>query len=178
MKILVLYSSTDGHTTKICSFLTKKLQKNHLVEMTKINNDEKFNFSTYDFIIIGASIRYGSYRKIFLKFINENYFDLQKSTTAFFSVNIVARKKEKNSVNTNPYIKKFYKLSKWKPNIVEVFAGKLDYSKYNFFNKNIIRFIMWITKGPTSTDTVIEFTDWNKVKQFAKNIDNFQLKKK
>ena len=101
MKILVLYSSTDGHTTKICSFLTKKLQKNHLVEMTKINNDEKFNFSTYDFIIIGASIRYGSYRKIFLKFINENYFDLQKSTTAFFSVNIVARKKEKNSINTN-----------------------------------------------------------------------------
>ena len=59
-----------------------------------------------------------------------------------------------------------------------MFAGKLDYSKYNFFNKNIIRFIMWITKGPTSTDTVIEFTDWNKVKQFAKNIDNFQLKKK
>ena len=95
MKILVLYSSTDGHTTKICSFLTKKLQKNHLVEMTKINNDEKFNFSTYDFIIIGASIRYGSYRKIFLKFINENYFDLQKSTTAFFSVNIVAQKKKR-----------------------------------------------------------------------------------
>ena len=178
MKILVLYSSTDGHTTKICSFLTKKLQKNHLVEMTKINNDEKFNFSTYDFIIIGASIRYGTYRKIFLKFINENYSELQKSTTAFFSVNIVARKKEKNSINTNPYVKKFYKLSKWKPNIVEVFAGKLDYSKYNLFNKNIIRFIMWITKGPTRTDTVIEFTDWNKVEQFAKSIDNFQLKKK
>ena len=37
---------------------------------------------------------------------------------------------------------------------------------------------MWITKGPTRTDTVIEFTDWNKVEQFAKNIDNFQLKKK
>ena len=175
MKILVLYSSTDGHTIKICSYLSKKLQQNHFVEMNKISNDEKVDFSNYDFIIIGASIRYGSYRKIFLKFINENYFELQKSVTAFFSVNIVARKKEKNSINTNPYIKKFYKLSKWKPNIVEVFAGKLDYSKYNFFNKNIIRFIMWITKGPTNTDAIIEFTDWNKVENFAKKIDHFQI---
>ena len=143
--------------------------------MTKISNDDKINFSIYNFIIIGASIRYGTYRKIFLKFINENYSELQKSTTAFFSVNIVARKKEKNSINTNPYVKKFYKLSKWKPNVVEVFAGKLDYSKYNFFNKNIIRLIMFITKGPTQTDEVIEFTDWNKVEKFAQSIDNFQL---
>lgn len=178
MKILVLYSSTDGHTLKICSYLSKKLQQNHLVEINRISNDEKINFSIYDFIIIGASIRYGTYRKIFLKFINENYSELQKSTTAFFSVNIVARKKEKNSIDTNPYVKKFYKLSKWKPNVVEVFAGKLDYSKYNFFNKNIIRFIMLITKGPTRTDEVIEFTDWNKVEKFAQSIDNFQLKKK
>ena len=178
MKILILYSSTDGQTIKICSYLSNKLQQNHLVEMTKINNNKKINFANYDFIIIGASIRYGSYRKTFLKFINEKYFELQKSTTAFFSVNIVARKKEKNSINTNPYIKKFYKLSKWKPNIIEVFAGKLDYSKYNFFNKNIIRFIMFITRGPTRTNEVIEFTDWNKVEKFAQVIDNFQLKKK
>ena len=56
-----------------------------------------------------------------------------------------------------------------------MFAGKLDYSKYNFFNKNIIRLIMLITKGPTRTDEVIEFTDWNKVEKFAQSIDNFQL---
>ena len=175
MKILVLYSSTDGHTLKICSYLSKKLQQNHLVEINRISNDEKINFSIYDFIIIGASIRYGTYRKIFLKFINENYSELQKSTTAFFSVNIVARKKEKNSIDTNPYVKKFYKLSKWKPNFVEVFAGKLDYSKYNFFNKNIIKFIMWITNGPTQTDIVFEFTNWNDVEKFANEINHIQI---
>ena len=37
---------------------------------------------------------------------------------------------------------------------------------------------MWITKGPTRTDVVIEFTDWNKVEKFAQGIDNFQLMKK
>ena len=88
----------------------------------------------------------------------------------------------KTSLYDVPYfisnIIKVSKLYKWKPNVVEVFAGKLDYSKYNFFNKNIIRLIMFITKGPTQTDEVIEFTDWNKVEKFAQSIDNFQLMKK
>ena len=174
MKILILYSSIDGHTKKICSFISSILKQNHIIEMNEINNDEDFKFYFYDFIIIGASIRYGSYRKSFLKFINENHIELQKSKTAFFSVNIVARKSEKNSINTNPYIKKFFKLSKWKPNIIEVFAGKLDYPKYNFFNKNIIKFIMWITNGPTNTNNVVEFTNWNDVEKFTNNINKFQ----
>ena len=174
MKILILYSSIDGHTKKICSFISSKLKKNHIIEMNEINNEEDFKFYFYDFIIIGASIRYGTYRKSFLKFINENHIELQKSKTAFFSVNIVARKSEKNSINTNPYIKKFLKLSKWTPNIIEVFAGKLDYPKYNFFNKNIIKFIMWITNGPTNTNNVVEFTNWNDVEKFTNNINKFQ----
>ena len=175
MKILILYSSIDGHTKKICSFISNKLKQNHIIEMNEINNDENVKFDIYDFIIIGASIRYGTYRKSFLKFINENHIELQNSKSAFFSVNIVARKKEKNSIETNPYIKKFYRLSKWKPNIVEVFAGKLDYPKYNFFNKNIIKFIMWITNGPTQTDIVVEFTNWNDVKKFANKINYLEI---
>ena len=175
MKILILYSSIDGHTKKICSFISNKLKQNHIIEMNEINNDENVKFDIYDFIIIGASIRYGTYRKSFLKFINENHIELQNSKSAFFSVNIVARKKEKNSINTNPYIKKFFRLSKWKPNLVEVFAGKLDYPKYNFFNKNIIKFIMWITSGPTQTDIVVEFTNWNDVKKFANKINYLEI---
>ena len=175
MKILILYSSIDGHTKKICSFISNKLKQNHIIEMNEINNDENVKFDIYDFIIIGASIRYGTYRKSFLKFINENHIELQNSKSAFFSVNIVARKKEKNSIETNPYIKKFYRLSKWKPNIVEVFAGKLDYPKYNFFNKNIIKFIMWITNGPTQTDIIVEFTNWNDVKKFANKINYLEI---
>ena len=172
MKILILYSSIDGHTKKICSFISSKLKKNHTIEMKEIDNEGKIKFNIYDFIIVGASIRYGTYRKSFLKFINDNHVKLQNKKTAFFSVNIVARKKEKNSIDTNPYIKKFFKLSKWKPSIVQVFAGKLDYPKYNFLNKIIIKFIMWITNGPTNTDVVVEFTNWKDVEEFANKINH------
>ena len=52
-----------------------------------------------------------------------------------------------------------------------VFAGKIDYPKYKFFDKYAIKFIMWITNGPTDTSQSYEFTDWNKVEAFAENLN-------
>ena len=56
------------------------------------------------------------------------------------------------------------------PKNLAVFAGKIDYPKYNFIDKQMIRLIMWITKGPTNTSGTYEFTDWDKVDSFAKNV--------
>ena len=56
-----------------------------------------------------------------------------------------------------------------------MFAGKLDYPKYNFFNKYVIKFIMWVTDGPTQTDVVVEFTNWNDVKKFVNEIHQLQI---
>jgi menaquinone-dependent protoporphyrinogen oxidase len=74
---------------------------------------------------------------------------------------------EKNSPETNPYMKNFLDKSKWKPQSLSVFAGKIEYPKYGFIDKYVIRFIMWISKGPTDTTGTFEFTDWQKVDDFA-----------
>ena len=90
--------------------------------------------------------------------------------SSFFSVNVVARKPEKNTPETNPYMQKFLSLSDWKPEHLEVFAGKIDYPKYKFIDKHMIRLIMWITKGPTNLDGTYEFTNWDSVNNFANKI--------
>ena len=95
---------------------------------------------------------------------------LDTKDNAFFSVNAVARKPEKCDPETNPYLIKFMKQSAWQPKKLGVFAGKIDYPKYKFFDKHIIRFIMWITNGPTDINESFEFTDWSKVDDFAKDI--------
>jgi len=65
---------------------------------------------------------------------------------------------------------KFLKKTNWEPNNKAVFAGKIDYPKYGFIDKQIIRFIMILTNGPTDTSKSYEFTDWSKVDQFAREI--------
>ena len=68
-------------------------------------------------------------------------------------------------------MQKFLKISNWKPDKLGVFAGKVDYPKYRFIDKHLIRLIMFITKGPTDTSKSYEFTDWSKVDDFTKEID-------
>ena len=167
---LIIYSSTDGHTKTICERMTIFLEKKQTIKVISLEEAITFNLSTFNKIIIGASIRYGRHSSELYKFIKLNKDILDKKDNVFFSVNVVARKPEKNNPDTNPYIKKFLKTSQWKPKKIGVFAGKVDYPKYNFFDKYIIKFIMFITKGPTDTSQSYEFTDWAKVDDFAKQL--------
>ena len=169
---LIIYSSTDGHTKIICDRIKKTLEDRNSVELVSLEDVKKIDLSKFEKIIIGASIRYGKHSKELYKFINVNKDILDKKKCAFFSVNVVARKPEKNIAETNPYISKFLKISKWKPNKIGVFAGKVDYPNYNFFDKYIIKFIMLITKGPTDTSQSYEFTDWSKVDDFSEELKN------
>lgn len=167
-KILILFSTTDGHTQKI-SLRIQQVVKDHGNEVTleSIENAHRYDLHLFDKIIIGASIRYGKHSPIVYKFINHNMQLLNSKPNAFFSVNVVARKPEKNKPETNPYFKIFLKQISWKPKRSAVFAGKINYSLYSFWDRSIIRLIMWITKGPTDPNTNIEFTNWEDVEEFG-----------
>ncbi len=167
---LIIYSTTDGQTIKICNKLVEESFKNN-VKLCSLQNAAKEDLSNYNKIIIGASIRYGKHNPNLLKFVERNINILNNVKTAFFSVNVVARKKEKNSPSTNPYVIKFINQTNWKPTNIGVFAGKVDYPSYKFFDKHIIRFIMWLTKGPTDISKSYEFTNWDEVIKFGKTIN-------
>jgi menaquinone-dependent protoporphyrinogen oxidase len=167
-KILLIYASVDGQTKKISNYLSGKLNNSDIT----VIDIEEFDKSPedYDVIVLGSSIRYGVHQKSMIEFIQKHQSTLDSKKTAFFSVNLVARKPEKNQPDTNPYVIKFFKSISWRPTMTEVFAGKLDYKKYPFFDRIMIQFIMWMTKGPTDSNTKIEYTDWKRVEDFGKRI--------
>ena len=169
---VMIYASVDGQTLKICNKLRDEFDRdNQNIELFSIEDFNK-DISSYDRLILGASIRYGVHDKKVIDFINTNKKQLDAIKTAFFSVNLVARKPEKNQPDTNPYVIKFFKSIDWEPTMVEVFAGKLDYKKYPFFDRIMIQFIMWMTKGPTNTDAEIEYTNWDRVTEFGNRLKN------
>ena len=102
--------------------------------------------------------------------IKNNLHVLDEKSNAFFSVNVVARKPEKNQPETNPYLIKFLKQIDWKPKKLAVFAGKIEYQKYKPLDRFMIRLIMWMTNGPTDPKANIEFTNWNQVREFGRTI--------
>ena len=169
-KIGIIYSSVDGQTKKISEKLCAHFNDQKIeVELYSI---ETFNEDILEFhtLIIGASIRYGKHHKKVYEFIQKNIIILNQITTAFFSVNLVARKEDKNSANTNPYLIKFLNTIDWKPDILEVFAGKLDYKSYPLIDRLMIKLIMKLTGGPTKSVQPIEYTNWKKVDDFGLRI--------
>ena len=170
-KTLILYSTTDGQTKKICEYIKLNLKHRSEIDVLRLDKNMELSNENYDEIIIGASIRYGKYQKDLFDFIKKNKSTLESKNNAFFSVNVVARKSEKSKPDTNPYMKKFLESVTWRPKLLAVFAGKIDYPKYRFFDKQMIRFIMYLTNGPTNIDETYEFTDWSEVKKFARSLD-------
>ena len=167
---LIIYSTTDGQTVAICNTLVKNHNKDQ-IKICSIEEAYEENLNNYEKVIIGASIRYGKHNPRVIEFVKKNLERFNKIKTAFFSVNVVARKKNKNTPETNPYVKKFLNKTKWKPTKLNVFAGKVDYPSYRFLDKYIIRLIMWFTKGPTDVTKSYEFTNWDEVKKFGKVIN-------
>ena len=171
LKTVILYSTVDGQTLAICQQIKQVLtEKGEQVSVVNLVEAGANDLAAVDKVVIGASIRYGKHRPDLFKFVEQHQAILDTKLNSFFTVNVVARKPDKNTPDTNPYMQKFLMLSAWKPQLLGVFAGKIDYPRYRFVDKIMIRFIMWMTKGPTDTQATFEFTDWNKVDEFAKKI--------
>ena len=172
-KLLILYSTVDGHTKNICEYINKKLKNKRNISIYSMEDSIKLNLNQFDEIVIGASVRYGYHRKNVYEFIRKNKPTLDNKKTVFFSLNLTARKPEKNTADTNPYVYKFLKKIKWEPTIKDVFAGRLDYPNLDILNKLAILFIMVITNGPKDTSKTYELTDWKRVDDLIKKIEKF-----
>ncbi|MGJ5640750.1 menaquinone-dependent protoporphyrinogen IX dehydrogenase [Formosa sp. S-31] len=169
-KAAILYSTVDGQTLKICKHIVAYLNEQGFQPELRELKSFKGNVSDYNTIILGASIRYGKHQKNVIQFIETHQKKLEQVNTAFFSVNLVARNPEKNSKDTNPYLIKFFKTISWRPDIVDVFAGRLDYASYTWYDRLLIKLIMKITHGPTQAKEPLEYTNWSRVDQFSETI--------
>ena len=166
-----LYSTVDGHTIEICERLAQVVEEDGFTAtLLELKPESKIDLDSFDQIVIGASIRYGKHRPEVVQFIEENIEALESKHGAFFSVNAVARKPEKRRPDTNPYVRKFFKKITWQPAAIGIFGGKINYSMYRFWDRTMIRFIMWMTKGPTALDSNVDFTDWDEVDAFGRTI--------
>ncbi|MGY3571141.1 menaquinone-dependent protoporphyrinogen IX dehydrogenase [Vibrio paucivorans] len=173
MKALFLYSSREGQTKKILHYIEEELSEFEC-EVVDLHSVDRVDFTQYDRVLIGASIRYGHFNKKLYQFIENNVEQLKQNKVAFFCVNLTARKEDqgKDTPEGSAYIKTFLTKSAWQPELIGVFAGALYYPRYKWFDRVMIRFIMTMTGGETDTNKEVEYTNWKKVSLFAKKFVN------
>jgi menaquinone-dependent protoporphyrinogen oxidase len=166
-KILVLYSSVYGHTLKVSEFIKADAATRGDVVDVRPLAQGAVDLAGYDAVAVGSSIRHGKHHAEVMEFVQARQALLDSKPSAFFSVSLIARKPTRQTPESNQYVREFLAKSPWKPRLVGIFGGVLDYQRYGVFDRYAIRLIMTLTRGPTDLHTNVEFTDWDKVREFG-----------
>jgi menaquinone-dependent protoporphyrinogen oxidase len=166
-RILLLYSSVYGQTLKISEFIQAEARAHGDEIVVRPLAQGAPDAGDFDALVVGSSIRHGKHHAEVMDFVRAQRELLDRMPSAFFSVSLIARKPTKQTPETNQYVREFVAKSPWKPRLIGIFGGVLDYQRYRVFDRYAIRFIMTLTKGPTDLHTNVEFTDWDKVREFT-----------
>jgi menaquinone-dependent protoporphyrinogen oxidase len=118
-------------------------------------------------ILLVAAVRYGKHLAEAEALLKAYAAMPARPPLALVSVNLTARKPDKKTAEQSAYLKKAIATHGLQPVAARAIAGKLDYPRYKWTDRQLIRFIMWVTGGPTKGTEVIEYTDWAEVDAFA-----------
>jgi menaquinone-dependent protoporphyrinogen oxidase len=168
--MLLYYATRDGQARRIAMRIAETLGDRKIESLPRDLADSlptTEELSAAPLVVLIASVRYGRHLKE-----AEQLLSLYDGLTAppplaLASVNLTARKSGKDTAEGNAYLRKWIARHRCRPIIAAAFAGRLDYPRYDWLDKQMIRLIMKITGGPTDPQTQVEFTSWDAVERFA-----------
>lgn len=167
------YASRDGQARKIAIRIAERLAR-HGVAAPPVDlataQPSPAEIAPAGMVVAVLAVRYGRHLPEAVEFVKTFALLHRPPPLALASVNLTARKPGKDTAEGSVYLRKLIAHHRLKPALATAFAGKLDYPRYSFFDKHIIRFIMLMTGGPTDPTAVVEYTDWDKVDAFADGI--------
>jgi menaquinone-dependent protoporphyrinogen oxidase len=167
-RLATYVASHDGHSLKIAARIVARLGLPQTA-MQRLGAVPPVLDPTAPVMLVVA-VRYGNHLAEGEALLKAYAALPQKPPLVLVSVNLTARKPGKQTAEESAYLKKSIKAHGLTPVAARAFAGKLDYPRYKWSDRQLIRFIMWVTGGPTKGTEVIEYTDWADVDAFADSL--------
>jgi menaquinone-dependent protoporphyrinogen oxidase len=168
--VLVVYASHDGQTRKIAQWVATLIRaRGHLVELLDAAHaSQDRDLSRFQAVLIGSPIRAQGYLRPVVRFIQSHRTALDAVPTLFFSVGLaIVSKTHDGRAQTMRVVEKLVSETGWRPLRVELVAGALPYTRYNFLIRFVMRRIARAEGGDTDTSHDYEYTDWSAVERFA-----------
>jgi menaquinone-dependent protoporphyrinogen oxidase len=169
----VFYATTEGQTRRIAEQIASTLRQQGFVsEAREISTAmPPVDWLKVAGVVLGASIYAGRHQKTAVEFARNEARHLSARPSAFFSVSLSAGSRNPAEVDAaRALARDFVTTAHWNPRRLACFAGKLAYSRYGFFKRQMMRVIAWREAAPTDTRRDYEFTDWTAVRRFALDI--------
>jgi menaquinone-dependent protoporphyrinogen oxidase len=171
-RILIVYGTFDGQTLRIAERIGAVLTASgHAITL----RDAQWplaasDIRAHDAVVVGGAIRYGKFPRALERFARTHAAALGACPTAFFCVCMAARDPARGPEAAGAYTAKFVARTGWKPDVTASFAGALQYTRYNPFIRLMMRLISGSQGGNTDTSRDHEYTDWNSVERFARDV--------
>ena len=171
-RILIVYATQRKNTEKIAFFIGQQLEQQGcqvaLYDVEKIPSELHLN--DYDGLIVGAPVMMGKFSPLIRKWVHRNAPYFYSKSIGFFSVCLgILDKNPKTQKNETKILKDFLSSTKLDPDVHAIFAGALNYSKYNVFLKLVMWWIAWRSGSQTSILKDYEYTDWKQVERFCES---------
>jgi menaquinone-dependent protoporphyrinogen oxidase len=171
------YATRDGQSRRIAEHIFGRLAESETLSPPKdlaMTPPDAADLAAASVIVLVAAVRYGRHLPEADRFLAVYRSLASPPPLALASVNLTARKPAKTTATGNSYLRKLIARHRLAPALAVAFAGRLDYRRYGWLDRQIIRFIMLLTRGPTDPDTNVEYTSWPAVDEFAARIADLQ----
>jgi menaquinone-dependent protoporphyrinogen oxidase len=171
-KIAVFYSTRDGQSERIAQRIATCLRDSGATTtLHRLTLGAQLTIEAQSCAIVAIlAVRYGRMLPEAAEFLTLYASREHAPPLALAVVSLVARDKSRRTPQTNPYLRKTLARYGLRPALATAFAGRLNYPKYRFFDKQIIRLIMALTGGVTDGYSDIDYTDWAQVDVFAAEV--------
>ena len=170
---LVLYATRDGHSRGIAARIVERLAADGIRTRASDLREAtpgSVELAAAPLVVLVAAVRYGRHLPEAGRLLAAFGKLSSPPPLAVASVNLTARKPDKCTADTNPYLRRLIARSPAKPALAIAIAGRLDYPHYRWWDRQIIRVIMWLTGGPTDPSACVEYTSWRAVDEFASRL--------
>ena len=171
------YATRDGQSRRIAEHIFGRLVASETLNPPQdvaVTMPATADLAAASVIVLVAAVRYGKHLPEADRFLATYRSLASPPPLALASVNLTARKPAKTTAAGNAYLRKIIARHRLAPALAVAFAGRLDYRRYSWLDRQIIRFIMLLTRGPTDPDTDVEYTSWPAVDEFAAHIAELQ----
>jgi menaquinone-dependent protoporphyrinogen oxidase len=170
--IRIFVATRDGQSERIAQQISRRISSRGIDVLLQVLSLETSQDRTLDaaLVVVVAVVRYGRHlpeAESLLALFNKNRLP---PPLVLISVNLTARKEGRQSARDNPYLRKCIDRHELAPATALAIAGRLDYPKYRWFDRQLIRLIMAMTGGPADGVSTIEYTNWAQVDSVASEI--------